>query len=304
MSNSVIEIGILPGVEHSFARLNLLSRCSAELSECLLLWKTETDEAIVRRTRSVATIFQRNLVSPEELVRHGSGFSGDGLVVVIDDHLLSWRSACRLLHMCRARAHAVTDNSDDMSDDGEVCSGDEGSALESWDGVAVPQLSALLKKATCQTAADNSGDTCSSASATICDDQPIEEAMVSCAPSAGYVESLLHSLEIDDFPHIDHVTDVEDDVISAASIGNVSHDEILPGPASGDLYDSDSDSYSRSGSRAQSMDEAASYTSADSDTDIHARRYRYRRSLVPSKEQLKKLDLVDDRNEISFTVPV
>ena len=69
------------------------------------------------------------------------------------------------------------------------------------------------------------------------------------------------------------------------SLNEVLATEISPEPALGDLYDSDTDSYSIEDSVV---------------TSTRSARYRYRKSLIPSQEQLKSLPLVAGENSLSF----
>lgn len=87
------------------------------------------------------------------------------------------------------------------------------------------------------------------------------------------------------------------------SLLDISLDEIYPGPARGDMY-SDSDSESH---RSMSYDDGdrgsldESLTSL-SDGRLVAKRYLYRRSLVPTQQQLIDMQLEEGENEIIFEV--
>jgi hypothetical protein len=70
------------------------------------------------------------------------------------------------------------------------------------------------------------------------------------------------------------------------SLEDIPYDAISPEPAAGDFYDSDTDSY-----LSLSLDEG-------DNGDIG--RYKYRKILVPSQEQLLHLGLHDGENEITF----
>jgi LNS2 (Lipin/Ned1/Smp2) len=85
-----------------------------------------------------------------------------------------------------------------------------------------------------------------------------------------------------------------DQELDTLSLHDIPLDQISPEPAGGDFYDSDTESY-----LSLSLD--------DGDTaKIPPRskfgKYRYRRVLVPSQEQLLSLDLQDGENEISFVL--
>jgi LNS2 (Lipin/Ned1/Smp2) len=85
-----------------------------------------------------------------------------------------------------------------------------------------------------------------------------------------------------------------DQELDTLSLHDIPLDQISPEPAGGDFYDSDTESY-----LSLSLD--------DGDTaKIPPRskfgKYRYRRVLVPSQEQLLSLDLHDGENEISFVL--
>jgi hypothetical protein len=70
------------------------------------------------------------------------------------------------------------------------------------------------------------------------------------------------------------------------SLEDIPYDAISPEPAGGDFYDSDTDSY-------------LSLSLEDGDGgDI--RRYKYRKILVPSQEDLQQLSLVDGENDVQF----
>jgi hypothetical protein len=87
------------------------------------------------------------------------------------------------------------------------------------------------------------------------------------------------------------------------SLLDISLDEIYPGPARGDMY-SDSDSESH---RSMSFDEGDrgsldEFLTCLPDGRMVAKRYLYRRSLVPTQEQLADMQLEEGANEIIFEV--
>jgi hypothetical protein len=87
------------------------------------------------------------------------------------------------------------------------------------------------------------------------------------------------------------------------SLLDISLDEIYPGPARGDMY-SDSDSESH---RSMSYDDGDRGSLDESLTSLPdgrmvAKRYLYRRSLVPTQEQLADMQLEEGANEIIFEV--
>lgn len=88
--------------------------------------------------------------------------------------------------------------------------------------------------------------------------------------------------------HDETVTD--GDIIS---LQDIPFEDILPGPAGGDLYESDTDSY-----HSLSHDESEK----DNNGFVRPKRYRYRKVLIPSKEQKQNLggELVAGRNEIVY----
>lgn len=79
------------------------------------------------------------------------------------------------------------------------------------------------------------------------------------------------------------------------SLQDIPLDEISPGPAGGDLYESDTDSY-----HSLSQDESDTITAGKG--FVRPRRYRYRKILVPSKEAVQSLAglLSNGRNEITY----
>ncbi len=106
---------------------------------------------------------------------------------------------------------------------------------------------------------------------------------------------------------------------------NISLEDICPGPARGDIYDGDSDTdsyYSLSldegeSARSMSFDDARVDSSAGQppllEGDVPpgsssgrriSRKYLYRKSLLPTQQQLKDMNLVDGENEIVFEVEV
>ena len=77
-----------------------------------------------------------------------------------------------------------------------------------------------------------------------------------------------------------------------AELSLLSLDDISPEPARGDIYDSDTDSY-----HSLSLEEGESGIAG-------IKKYRYRKSLVPTQEHLLGLDLKDGENEIVFQLEV
>jgi hypothetical protein len=100
----------------------------------------------------------------------------------------------------------------------------------------------------------------------------------------------------------------EDDGIEFLSLEDISPDEILPGPAR-EVYDgSDTDSfYSLNLDDDNLSHSSSSATGSANDpkkTSPTERKYRYRKTLVPTQEQIKLMELVDGMNEINFEVEV
>ena len=85
-------------------------------------------------------------------------------------------------------------------------------------------------------------------------------------------------------------TDQEADTLS---LHDIPLDQISPEPAGGDFYDSDTESY-----LSLSLDDGEAVK--ENPLRAKSRKYRYRRVLVPSQEQLQSLDLCDGENEVSF----
>lgn len=85
-------------------------------------------------------------------------------------------------------------------------------------------------------------------------------------------------------------TDQEADTLS---LHDIPLDQISPEPAGGDFYDSDTESY-----LSLSLDDGEAVKG--NPLRAKSRKYRYRRVLVPSQEQLQSLDLCDGENEVSF----
>lgn len=83
-------------------------------------------------------------------------------------------------------------------------------------------------------------------------------------------------------------TDQELDILS---LHDIPLDQISPEPAGGDFYDSDTESY-----LSLSLDDGESGRNEPKGTH----KYRYRRVLVPSQDQLQSLGLNDGENEVSF----
>ena len=93
------------------------------------------------------------------------------------------------------------------------------------------------------------------------------------------------------------------------SLHDISHDDILPGPARGDVYDgSDTDSfYSLSlddGDAGQVSAAGAASTANDEKKRLVPRKYLYRKTLVPTQAQIQAMELQDGQNEIVFEVEV
>ena len=83
-----------------------------------------------------------------------------------------------------------------------------------------------------------------------------------------------------------------DQELDTLSLHDIPLDQISPEPAGGDFYDSDTESY-----LSLSLDDG---DTAKVPPRSKFGKYRYRRVLVPSQEQLLSLDLQDGENEISF----
>lgn len=92
----------------------------------------------------------------------------------------------------------------------------------------------------------------------------------------------------------------EEEVVEFLSLEDISPDEILPGPAR-EVYDgSDTDSF-----YSLSLDdETSSHTSGQTGQNNPDRKYRYRKTLIPTQDQIKLMDLQDGMNEINFEVEV
>lgn len=84
-----------------------------------------------------------------------------------------------------------------------------------------------------------------------------------------------------------------DQEVDTLSLHDIPLDQISPEPAGGDFYDSDTESY-----LSLSLDDGESVK--ENPLRLKPRKYRYRRVLVPSQEQLQSLDLCDGENEVSF----
>ena len=84
-----------------------------------------------------------------------------------------------------------------------------------------------------------------------------------------------------------------DQEVDTLSLHDIPLDQISPEPAGGDFYDSDTESY-----LSLSLDDGESIK--ENPLRPKSRKYRYRRVLVPSQEQLQSLDLCDGENEVSF----
>lgn len=94
------------------------------------------------------------------------------------------------------------------------------------------------------------------------------------------------------------------------SLHDISHDDIHPGPARGEFDGSDTDSfYSLSLDEGEVGATMAATTGSTKDTGATnatsgVRKYLYRKTLVPSQEQIQAMNLEDGQNEISFQVEV
>jgi hypothetical protein len=86
--------------------------------------------------------------------------------------------------------------------------------------------------------------------------------------------------------------DTEGESIEDSELSLLSIEEISPEPARGDIYDSDTDSY-----HSLSLEDGEFGVSG-------ARKYRYRKSLVPTQEHLLGLNLKDGENEVVFQLEV
>eukprot|EP01038_Epipyxis_sp_PR26KG_P010042 gene10042-13500_t len=101
----------------------------------------------------------------------------------------------------------------------------------------------------------------------------------------------------------DNQEDVTDNDGDNVSLEDISLEDISPEPAGGDFYDSDTDSYlsledgSGDGRVNSSSDKGISNGSWHK---RKFRKYRYRKALVPSQEQLLLLELRNGENEITF----
>jgi hypothetical protein len=96
------------------------------------------------------------------------------------------------------------------------------------------------------------------------------------------------------------------DIVEYLSLEDISPDEILPGPAR-EVYDgSDTDSfYSLSLEDDNHSHASSAELNKNAQTNTTSeRKYRYRKTLVPSQEQIKSMNLVDGLNEISFEAEV
>lgn len=82
-----------------------------------------------------------------------------------------------------------------------------------------------------------------------------------------------------------------DQELDTFSLHDIPLDMISPEPAGGDFYDSDTESY-----LSLSLDDGES----GKNDFKKPRKYRYRRVLVPSQDQLRSLDLNDGENEVTF----
>lgn len=113
------------------------------------------------------------------------------------------------------------------------------------------------------------------------------------------------------------VADEGDTTDDNLSIQDIDLEDISPEPAGGDFYDSDTDSYLSlsleddsgsvgSGKASYGSAYGAGFSAHGGTAEPPKRRfkkYRYRKVLVPSQEQLDLLDLRDGPNEIVFELP-
>ena len=109
--------------------------------------------------------------------------------------------------------------------------------------------------------------------------------------------------------------DIDVDLEQDCSVQDIPLDDISPHPARSHMYDNDSDTDSY-----QSMDEEGSVSGVPGEdaggrsgeglatggvpSAPPARRYKYRKSLVPSQAQLQSFNLKDGVNEITFLAEV
>ena len=84
------------------------------------------------------------------------------------------------------------------------------------------------------------------------------------------------------------------------SLQDIPMDEISPEPAGSDFYDSDTESFL---SLSVEDGDTASVNSAGGSQREYGRKYRYRKVLVPSQDQLQSLQLLDGENEVAFDLP-
>jgi hypothetical protein len=92
----------------------------------------------------------------------------------------------------------------------------------------------------------------------------------------------------------------EENVTDFVSLEDISPDDILPGPARSNYDGSDTESF-----YSLNLDEDASSHSEQKDLPkIPERKYRYRKTIVPTQKQIKVMELVDGKNEIVFEIEV
>lgn len=143
-------------------------------------------------------------------------------------------------------------------------------------------------------------------------------AAVTAAADGAIVDHGAVTVAVDSEELIEVDVDVDDGMIAAQdtaedflSLHDISLDDILPGPARGDVYDgSDTDSfYSLSiddNEAATSVQQANSVDNVkDNDKErarVLSRKYLYRKTLVPTQEQIQAMELQDGQNEIVFEV--
>jgi hypothetical protein len=105
-------------------------------------------------------------------------------------------------------------------------------------------------------------------------------------------------------PRRSHSVSLGSDDDDTLSFHEVDEEEISPDPANGDFYESDSDSYR---SMPLSLDDHSDHIGEDTtESGGHRsrryRRYRYRRSLMPSRAQIDQLALRTEENDLLFVL--
>lgn len=123
-------------------------------------------------------------------------------------------------------------------------------------------------------------------------DVPLHETVISMQENNFSGSPLERSLLENVFDGDD--ADTEGESIEDSELSLLSIEDISPEPARGDIYDSDTDSYY---SLSLSLEDGESGAAG-------ARKYRYRKSLVPTQEHLLELNLKDGENEVVFQLEV